>query len=294
METLVLVSDLHCGSTRAVLPPGLFDEDGREMHLNKPQEWLWARWGEFVEWVNGQVGGDDFGLVVNGDAIEGVHHRGGQVVSTDTAIHTAIAENVLADLTDAAGKVWMVRGTEAHVGRSAEAGLALSFGAEKNRDENTYSFDRLTLSVNGCVLTIAHHFPASCRIALYATQLGVQLAEAQAQAARHGERVPHVVVGSHRHTYGMYCDSKGMSVTLPPWQLLTRFGYKVVPYATPAVGGAILDWRGLPPGSLPRVHAWIRNAALPTCFMLGTSSNCSPQKRRRKASGESSPTGGKR
>lgn len=293
METLLIVSDLHCGSTRALLPPGLLDEDGREMRLHKVQDWLWARWTEFCEWAHRESGGE-YDMVVLGDAIEGVHHRGGQVVSTDTGIHTAIAEHTLAPLTEHASQVWMVRGTEAHVGRSAEAGLALAIGGEKNRDEDTYSFDRLNLSVNGCNVTLAHHFPASTRIALYATQLGVQLAEAQAQAARHGEEIPHVVVGAHRHTHGIYTDSRGMAITTPPWQLLTRFGYKVVPYATPTVGGVLLDWRGLPPGSLPRVHSWLRSAALPTSFVLGTSLNSSRTKTPSKQSSRNSGTNGSR
>lgn len=264
-DVLVLLSDTHCGSRRSVLPPGLCNEDGAEMVPILPQLWLNARWDEAVRFVLDKAGGD-FGLVLLGDMIEGVHHGGAQVVSSDTAIHCAIAEHMLSPLTEAARKVWMVRGTETHTGRSAEAGLALAFGAEKNRDENTYTFDRLNLCINGCRITAAHHFPTSTRIGLYATQLSVQLAEAQTQAARSKHPIPEVVVGAHRHTGGMYTDWRGMCLTLPPWQLLTRFGYKVVPYATPTVGLVILDWRGLPKGSLPRVIPWLRSGDLPTCF----------------------------
>lgn len=42
------LGDLHGGSTLGLWPPGMENEDGAEIALNKFQCWLWQRWQDML------------------------------------------------------------------------------------------------------------------------------------------------------------------------------------------------------------------------------------------------------
>jgi hypothetical protein len=248
-----VIGDTHFGSRMALMPPQFRDSEGG-LHLqNETQKWLWKCWVDFSKWTVEVAAGEPYGVVIDGDVTEGVHHGAGQLVTADFGEHIRMAVQTLAPLTEQAEKVYLVVGTECHT-RNAEYDMGHSLGAEKNQETGTFAFDRLLLDVNGCVVSFSHHVGTSTRIALYATQLGVALAEEQSQAARHKLPVPRVVCRAHRHTYGLYEDAAGMCITGPAWQALTRFGHKVATASTVRCGGYALDFRNQEPGELPVVH----------------------------------------
>jgi hypothetical protein len=191
---------------------------------------------------------------LNGDIIEGVHHKTTQIISADVGDHIKCAKEVLRPVTKRAKKIFMVKGTECHTGTS-ENFIAEGLGAEENTAEGTHSWDRLTIDVNGVRCVWRHHIGTSVRRSLAATQLSATLAEEQVEAANAGEPIPRVVCCAHRHKFGYYEDNNGLCVVSPPWQGLSRFGHKVVSQARTNPGVFALDFRGKNRGELPELHS---------------------------------------
>ena len=71
---VLVVSDLHCGSTVALCPPGFDTEEGQTIGLSDWQAWMWDRWRELIGYTKERYGKLD-ALVINGDCIDGNHPR---------------------------------------------------------------------------------------------------------------------------------------------------------------------------------------------------------------------------
>jgi hypothetical protein len=237
---LVVVSDLHCGSTVALCPPEYPMLDDGEWGLNAIQRWIWDRWTSFGHWVEDYARGRPYVLLVNGDAIEGVHHGTKEVVHADTGVHVSIAVDCLRPLASKASRTYVVRGTGAHVGHSAEHAIGRAIGAVDA--DGVYSRHHWLFRVGPTVVSAKHHIGTSVRRSLRGTQLSIHLEEERAECAAAGYQVPDLVIRSHRHCYGHYQTEDAQIVVTPAWQALTGFGWKVVPNAIPTIGGVILDW----------------------------------------------------
>jgi hypothetical protein len=252
IEVVIPVGDLHCGSVVGLCPPEVTLDEGQKYRHNLIQKWTWECWMDFCySFVPSVVRKRQYAVVVNGDAIDGVHHGGHELVTTEESLHIAIAVECLKHLTENAAKVFVVKGTPTHVKRTSESSIGAMIGAEQDPDTGQFAAYHWLLNIRGCPVSFRHHMSTSTRASLYGTGLSVHLAEEQIQAVRYGQTVPRVVVRSHRHTPGLYRDDKAMAVSLPAWQGLTSFGHKVVPAAVNGVGGAALDWAGLGDGELP-------------------------------------------
>jgi hypothetical protein len=252
-ELVLVISDLHVGSTVGLLPPNYQTIEGNVIELNAVQRFLWEAWQDMNEWVARETAGSNYAVVINGDLIEGDHHGTKQIWSKDTSDHVAAAAEVLQPVLSRASSFFIVQGTESHT-NNHEISLGKILRAEKNPDTGLPAFTRLHLSVRGCLCAFRHHIGTSVRSWTNATQLAAVLAEETIQAVNNGEAPPQVVCAAHRHKFGTYSNGRGAVIVSPPWQLLTRFGHKVVPEARTQPGAYLLDWRGLPDGSLPRVH----------------------------------------
>jgi hypothetical protein len=111
----VIVSDLHCGSAVGLCPPGLENESGNLIGLNPVQEFLWDCWANRVEpFLDSVCGADKVTLIVNGDCVEGLHHGGKQLISSDLGVHIEAARRVLLKLSARAEAVHLTVGTECH------------------------------------------------------------------------------------------------------------------------------------------------------------------------------------
>lgn len=268
-KLIVVVSDLHCGSTVGLMPPGFVTEEGNELTQNPLQRWLWECWLRAHGFAMAVVNGDPFVLIVNGDATEGNHHGTKQVISPSTKDHVSCAQETLEPLAKEADGIILVKGTECHTG-SDEITLGKILGATKDPDTNSrrpqHAFDRLTLEMHGTRCAFSHHIGASLRSYLEATQMSVAINEEHMAANTNGEAPPTVIVRSHRHRFGYFGNDHSLCVVTPPWQALTRFGHKVVPSARCHPGIIILDWRESDPGGLPRLHHKTYEAPQPTAL----------------------------
>ena len=250
---LGFVSDIHAGSTRGLMPPGLVSAEGNPIGMNPFQEWLYQCWQDQQGWLAGIVGRDKYDLVFNGDLTEGKHHGARQLISNDTGDHIDPATKLLKPVAALAAKTFVVKGTECH-SEDMEHVIAEKIGAEKNPDTGRHTFDILLLDICGVRVSVRHHFPATTRAYLEASQHSIQMGNAIIEAHRNSDTIPRIVVGAHRHRMGHYSDGKSLTVVTPAWQGLTRHGYKVVPDGRANPGMYLLDWRAKKDGELPDVH----------------------------------------
>ena len=266
-EVVVIISDTHSGSTKAVLPPGFESVEGNPILQNPLQKWQWECWQRMEQFVGEHVNGSPFALVLNGDLIEGVHHGTKEIISPEVADHVSAALTLLTPLASKSSHVFVVRGTEAHVNNHEQA-MAKKLGAENNPELGIPAFDRLTLEIKGVRCVFRHHIGTTMRRGLAGTQLSLHLAEEQVEAANNGEPIPRVLACAHRHKGGVYRDDNGLTVITPAWQALTRFAHKVVSPARCKPGVIILDWRNCNEGDLPHVFEKYYQAPHPQVIRL--------------------------
>lgn len=247
MTTIVAVtSDLHCNSTVALCPPVVQLDDGGIYYQSTAQKWLWDCWEHYwkqVETLVQKYSADLF-LVFNGDLVEGSHHGTTQLISHNLEIQARIALDTL-DIPLSLNPTckFIIRGTETHVGRSAqhEESIAQIIGAEPETDTGASSWWWLPLEADGVKFDIAHHGRTGYRpwtkpnaTNLLAAQLVMEYAQ------RKATWWPDVAIRSHIHSGGDSYDNYRIRVlqTLS-WQLSTSFGHRIAPGNLLPIGGYI-------------------------------------------------------
>jgi len=250
-RNLVVISDTHAGCRLALCPPegALLDDGGRYMP-SKLQLSLWAWWEEFWgEWVPGVTHGEQFTVVHNGDAIDGKHHDSCTQISQNIEDQVELAYRILAPVVKACGgRYYHVRGTEAHVGKSAqhEEALAKRLGAIPN-SEGQHARWELWKEVGTGLVHFSHHIGTTGSNGYEATAVHRELIEAFTEAGRWGERPPSVICRSHRHRcietrIPVAGGGYATSFVTAGWQLKTPFAYRIAGarQSQPQIGGSII------------------------------------------------------
>lgn len=256
-----VVGDLHCGSTVGLCPPDSPIVDGGLYQLNKRQEWLWACWLDYIEWVKSFD--EPFALIVMGDLLEGNHHRTDQIITPDPKWHALAATGALRPLAELATKRYMIRGTGVHVG-NREDNIGKELGFVPDSDGHHAPFER-DIDFHGCLCNLAHHMPATLRAWTEATGLGTAAMNKALSRLFSGTDVPRVMLRAHRHRMGAWTNGMAMACAGAPWQLKTEHGHKVAGDCPETIGAYVLDWRAAEQGGLPQFHP--RSYALPQPFV---------------------------
>jgi hypothetical protein len=175
IRVAVVVSDLHCGSTYALLPPLFETLEGNEVKQNAVQQWLWRCWQEATgPWLQKLIGTDDFALIVNGDATEGMHHHSTEVISPELGDHLEAAKVTLKPLSEWASETFIVEGTACHSG-NLEHALAKALKATRDIETGKAAFPRLVLTIAGTRCVFQHHITTTSRPYLEASALSIHL-----------------------------------------------------------------------------------------------------------------------
>jgi hypothetical protein len=253
VRNLIVVSDIHAGCRLALCPPQPVPlDDGGTYSPSAFQRKLYTLWREFWDtWVPEATRGEPYHLVVNGDALEGVHHRATTQVSHNMGDQLRIAELILRPEVQrckaSGGTYYHIRGTEAHVGSSGiyEEELAKQLGAKPN-DLGQFARWDLWLRVGdakGPLVHLLHHVGTTGSAAHEASAVNAELTAMYVEAARWGKEPPDFIVRSHRHR-SIAVDlnsSKGYAAAIvtPAWQGRTPFTYKIpgARISEPQVGG---------------------------------------------------------
>lgn len=238
-NSLVIVSDLHCGCQMGLVRPDGGHTDGGGRYEASPfQRWLWRCWRYFMdEWVPMATQGDDYALVVNGDALDGRHHRATTQWSQNLADQRKEAGAIIGREVDnpSCAAYYHIRGTEAHVGPSAEdeETLAKGLGAVPDEAGNfaRYELWKWVGPERQGLCHVMHHIGTTGSQAYETTAVHKEFIEALTEAGRWGERPPDVVIRSHRHrltrTEVATKRGRGVSIVTPGWQGKTPFAFRI-------------------------------------------------------------------
>lgn len=231
----IVISDTHCGSRLGLLPPeGTKPDQSGNVSPSRLQTVVWLWWEEMWEdWVPTATKGEPYGIILNGDGVEGVPHGSTAGISANDSDQFKIAVRIIKPLVAKCdGRFKWVRGTEAHVGKSGsiEEMCAEAVGAIPNRDDQFSRFE-LWQKVGGGLVHLLHHVGTTSSSAHEASAVNAEMTAEYVEAARWGDRPPDVIVRSHRHR----CievripNAHGFATATvtPGWQLKTPFSYKI-------------------------------------------------------------------
>lgn len=233
-ETVIVavVGDLHVNSTVGLCPPYVDLDDGGTYRPSKAQRWLWRCWLDFWNKIGAlkREHGAQCYAVLNGDLADDNRHSKHQLITPNNTTVIRMTAGVLEPALDVADRAFVVRGTEAHAGPSAQLDekVAEDIDAERNEEAKTWSWWWLPLEAAGVRFDIAHHpqtfgsrpwtlDPAAARHAVIIRD----------QYWERGERPPDVAVRSHVHTYSLSAKRlKPQFFYTPPWELTTAHGHR--------------------------------------------------------------------
>jgi hypothetical protein len=249
----VVISDMHCGCQFGLCPPEVKLDGGGIYKASPLQLAIWENWQIFwEEWIPQVTHNEPYSLVINGDIMDGVHHNSVTQITHNLADQQKIAEMCLKPImkkTD--GNIYIVRGTEAHVGQSAEneEKLARSLGVLPDEAGN-YSRNELWIRTGSALCHFTHHIGTVGSAAHESTAVHKELTESFVEAGRWGDEPPQIVIRSHRHRCsevripamknGETCYA--ISFTTAGWQGKTPFTFKCsgARITQPQIGGSLI------------------------------------------------------
>lgn len=252
MRNIIVVSDLHCGCRFGLCPPEIKLDEGGVYKHSRFQAETWRLWLEFWnEWVPMVTKKDDYIVVVNGDSIDGVHHGSTTQISQNMNDQRDIAIRVLEQMRDRkkCKDLYMIRGTEVHVGKSGcdEEEVAKLVGAVPNDNDNHARWDMwMTFGEKELPLHFSHHVGTTSSAAYESTAVYKELVEAFNEAGRWGNKPPALVCRSHRHRNMEIriptSHGYGIAIVTPGWQLKTPFVHRIAMgrAGTPHIGGIVI------------------------------------------------------
>ena len=250
---VVVVSDLHVGSTVGLWPGRHAIEGGGIYEANVFQQWLLKCWHATVDEIQSMRPKPI--LVLNGEPIQGVNMRDGQLVTPNKNIQVDAAYTLLEPAVSTARRFYQIRGTEWHDGKASEdvEQLARLLGAMPNPATGMWTWWELFLKLDADeedspVVHFAHHVGTSSVPWYEATVPLRDMLMFLAELWRFfGKAAPNVrvAVRSHRHRFIHVDVPPNLHVVVTPgYQLKTAFGFKRAAAMLPIVGYVILEYDG--------------------------------------------------
>ncbi len=236
---------MHVNSTVGLLPYSVNLDDGGTYRSSKGQRWLWRCWLSFWDDVSATVESKkarksdkvEVWTVFNGDLVDvNGKYQTSQLISQNDADVFGMTLDTIQPALDISERVFVVRGTAAHVRSSAsmEEKIACDIGAEKCGDN--YSWWELLLECDGVLYDIRHHGPLGRLPHTRGNALNRRAVELILMYA--GRRIPDVGVQHHNHHYSTSSDEYAIKVfAQPAWQLKTEFANRIGVIEPADIGG---------------------------------------------------------
>lgn len=241
-EIVAIMGDTHINSTVGLCKPSVNLDDGGTYKISKGQRWLWNSFLDYVDTINSYrvSTGGKVTLILNGDIIEADSKgRSRQVITRNKADILKIAFDTLEPILKISDRVVVIRGTPAHVGKSAEYEESLACDLTNvvpNGEIN--SFWTLDVEIGGVLMNIAHHGKVGRMPHTKTNPLNTLAMTTVFDYA--GRRVPDLVIRSHNHVKGDTYDNYPCRVlATPAWQLSTEYSYQGA-FGKADIGGYIL------------------------------------------------------
>lgn len=249
---IACTSDQHCGGTTALCPPQVSLDDGGHYTASKAQRWLWQNWGLYWDRVEQLRDQHQAQLieVFNGDMTDGDHHGTTQILSGNPTAQASVVNAAMElPLALSPDHLLFIRGTEAHVGKSAAFEERIATGCKKdgravimNDEAGTASHWHKALDIDGVVMDFTHHGRMGQRSWTKGNTVNLTAFQIWAEHNLAGRTAPDIAVRSHMHQYwDTYNAYPTRVIQTASWQLATAFVHKVVAESSLAdVGGLIL------------------------------------------------------
>lgn len=262
---LAVVSDVHAGGSTAVCPPSIQLDDGGSYQASTAQQWLWACWGDYWQQVEARRRelGADLYAIFNGDAVDGSHHHSTQVLSDNPNAQAAVWDAVLTvPLTLKPDRIFIVRGTEAHVGQSASAEERIASGLKKDKrpivgdpETGTASWWHLRMEVLGHRIDVTHHGRTGQREHTRGSAAVLHAHDILLSHVKNGDPPPHLCLRAHYHKFNDSGDACPVRVvTSGAWQIGTSYVKKVAADSLADVGGLLVTLREGEPADVRKIH----------------------------------------
>lgn len=225
MKHLIILSDLHINSTVALSQSQVPLDDGGTYQMSKSQRWLYECFKDFYKAVE-DLEGEKI-LVLNGDVIDLNKHSKHQLITSNASVVVEHALSILRGYT--LDRLYVVRGTEAHVGPVGEYEelLARRLNATPN-DSGNYTHWSLFISVEGVIFDIAHHGVVGQKAWTRTHPLDSLAANTIIEVTKNNAVLPDVIIRSHLHTHADTYDNYPVRVIqTPAWQLSTAYSHRI-------------------------------------------------------------------
>lgn len=247
IKNIIVISDTHFGCQLALMPPRVQLDNGGFFEQSDLQKKMWSYWEEFWnEWVPMVTKKEPYYLIHNGDVIDGVHHNSVTQITGNIKDQTKIAIDSLKPIiaSSKCAGYFHIRGTEAHVGKSAqsEEAVAKALGAIPDKINNHARWE-MWLEMQGFLMHFSHHVGTTQSASYESTAVYKELVEAYTESGRWLQEPPDLVMRSHRHRQFeiKIATKKGyaFSCVSPAWQLKTPFVHRLPMgrSSQPQVGG---------------------------------------------------------
>jgi len=248
VKQAIVISDLHAGDRTGLCHKngvplddgGVYMPSGLQL---KVFEWWEEMWGEWVPRVTRR---QPFAIIINGDAIEGEHHRSKTPFSVNVNDQIRAAALLIQPLVKLCeGRLYMIRGTEAHAGKSGEHEETLAKMVGAVPDENgQYARWEMIARIGNRLAHIKHKIGTTQSMAYQHTALSKAAMQLSASAAQWNYEIYDWICRSHRHRYSR-CENRTyhgeqICVVTPGWQLRTPFIYSMSGDDLPEFGCVLL------------------------------------------------------
>lgn len=248
---IAITSDQHCGSTVALCPPKIALDDGGVYNASKAQRWLWVGWTTFWKRVEAVRKQERASLiqVYNGDMVDGDHHGTAQILSGNPTAQAAVVNAALhVPKALSPDQMFFIRGTEAHVGKSAAFEERIALGLRKDghpvvgdTDTGNASHWHAKMEIDGVRLDFAHHGRMGQRPWTKGNITNLLAFQIWTEHHLRNEPPPHLAVRSHLHQFWDTANSYPTRlIQTPSFQLATAYVHKVAAESIADVGGCIV------------------------------------------------------
>ena len=264
---LIPLADLHTGGGTALFPYYNGTDIGHKPHKNMTGDGGWqfkhGKWTptakqytmfqHFTKCAE-QIAQfrDDYRFIIveSGDSIDGKHHETPQLatrlVSEQIQVHVWLMQYFMAKIGFDKNKgdlIYIGDGTEAH-DNDDENTIAQELGAEllPNGQE---TFDFMPMDIYGARFWFLHQGATAGKGFSTGNALHNYLRSQYWSCLEKGRKIPDCIISGHYHqdTYDTFTrnDRTMHGIILPPWQLKTRFGYRVAAAELDGVGIRTVD-----------------------------------------------------
>jgi hypothetical protein len=236
--------------------PGARLIDGGTYGLNKFQQTLLKYWRHFWSvYVPGECeGAESVTVVINGDAIDGIHHGTVNIFSNDIGVQEAAAVAAIQSIYKLCPlpitHLYMVIGTEVHTGPAgqSEKRVADTVHAEPDEAGDIVPYQRW-IYVDKVLFQFAHHIGTTSSAAYESSAPMREMVAGLVEASQWGRPLPDVFVRSHRHRFiEVPLPTKEgrriRAVITPSWQLRTPFVERIDRMRMPHIGGVVFKVEG--------------------------------------------------